>query len=165
MKKLPAVFKEGGTVTAGNSSGITDGAAALVLMSEEKARALGKEPLGFVEGYVSAGVGPRVMGLGPVPAVRKLNQKLGLSAASYDLVELNEAFAAQVIACNKELGFDLERTNVAGSGISLGHPIGATGARIVVTLLHGMKRTGARRGLATLCISGGQGMAVSITRA
>lgn len=164
MKKLPPVFKEGGTVTAANSSGITDGAAALVLMSEEKARALGKEPLAFLEGYVSAGVPPRTMGIGPVPAVKKLNAKLGLAVKDYDLVELNEAFAAQVIACNQELGFDPERLNVAGSGISLGHPIGATGTRIVVTLLHAMKRTGVRRGLATLCISGGQGMAASFVR-
>lgn len=165
MRKLPPVFQEGGTVTAGNSSGITDGAAALVLMSEEKARALGREPLGFVEGYVSVGVPPRTMGIGPVPAVKRLAQRLGLSVTDWDLVELNEAFAAQVIACNRELGIDDARLNVAGSGISLGHPIGATGARIVVTLLHGMRRTGARRGLATLCISGGQGMAVSFVRA
>ncbi len=164
IRKLPPVFKEGGSVTAANSSGITDGAAALVLMSEEKARALGKEPLAFLEGYVSVGVPPRTMGIGPVPAVKKLNAKLGLAVKDYDLVELNEAFAAQVIACQRELGFDMERTNAFGSGISLGHPIGATGARIVVTLLHAMRRTSARRGLATLCISGGQGMAVSFVR-
>jgi acetyl-CoA C-acetyltransferase len=147
-------------VLAGNSSGITDGAAALVVLSEDKAASLGVEPMARIVGYASAGVDPAVMGIGPVPAVRKLLEKTGLSLDDIDLIELNEAFAAQVIACHRELGFDPERLNVNGGAIALGHPIGATGARIVVTLAHEMARRKAKRGIATLCISGGMGLAL-----
>jgi len=162
LGKLPPVFDaDSGTVTAGNSSGITDGAAAVMLMSEEAAAEQGLQPLAVIESWHAAGVGPDVMGLGPVPAVQGLLQRTGHQLADFDLVELNEAFAAQVLACDRELGLDPERLNVEGGSIALGHPIGATGCRIVVTLLHAMARRGARRGLATLCISGGQGLAVS----
>jgi acetyl-CoA C-acetyltransferase len=162
LAKLPAVFREKtGTVTAGNSSGITDGAAALVLMSAERAGRLGIEPLARVVGIASAGVDPRVMGIGVVPAVRRLAERVSLSPTEFDLVEINEAFAAQVLACDRELRLDAERLNVNGGAIALGHPIGATGARIAVTLLHEMKRRRARRGLASLCISGGMGMAAA----
>jgi acetyl-CoA C-acetyltransferase len=160
LEKLPPVFRTDGTVHAGNSSGITDGAAAMVVLSEDKAAELGVEPMARIVGYSSAGVDPTIMGIGPVPAVRKLLDKTGLALSDIDLIELNEAFAAQVIACHRELGFDLERLNVNGGAIALGHPIGATGARIVVTLVHEMRRRGARRGIATLCISGGMGLAL-----
>ncbi len=160
LQKLASVFRKDGTVHAGNSSGITDGAAAVVVLSEEKARNLGLEPMARIVGYASAGVDPAAMGIGPVPAVRKLLGKTGLSLEDIDLIELNEAFAAQVIACHRELGFDLERLNVNGGAIALGHPIGATGARIVVTLVHEMLRRKAKRGMATLCISGGMGLAL-----
>jgi acetyl-CoA C-acetyltransferase len=161
LAKLPPVFRKGGTVHAGNSSGITDGAAALLVASEKRARELGARPLARVAGYATAGVDPAAMGLGPVPAVRRLEEKLGLSVDDYDLVELNEAFASQVLACDRELRFDRARLNVNGGAIALGHPIGATGARIVTTLLHEMRRRRARLGLATLCVSGGLGMAVA----
>jgi acetyl-CoA acetyltransferase family protein len=161
LGKLPPVFREGGGVTAGNSSGITDGAAAFLVLGAERARALGVVPMARVLGVAAAGVDPHIMGIGVVPAVRKLLDRLGLELADFDLVEVNEAFAAQAIACDRELHFDAERTNVNGGAIALGHPIGATGARICVTLLHEMARRGARRGLATLCISGGMGMAVA----
>ena len=162
---LPAVFdRESGTVTAGNSSGITDGAAALLVMSEEGARGRGFEPLAVIEGWESAGVNPKIMGVGPVPAVTRLNERLGRTVRSYDLVELNEAFAAQVLACDRELKFDHDRLNVNGGAIALGHPIGCTGARIATTLLHEMARREANLGLATLCISGGLGLAVSFSR-
>ena len=164
LSKLPPVFKENGTVHAGNSSGITDGAAAVLLMSEEKAKSLGQKPLARLTSYVSVGVEPRYMGIGPVPAIKKLEKKNGIKVSDYDLIELNEAFAAQVIACHKELNFDMNRTNVNGGAIALGHPIGATGARIVVTLLHEMVRRDVKKGLATLCVSGGLGMAVSFER-
>ena len=164
LAKLPPVFRKDGTVHAGNSSGITDGAAALVVLSEEKARELGVEPMARIVGYASGGVDPSIMGIGPVPAIKKLLGKTGLSLADIDLIELNEAFASQVLACHKELDFDLERVNVNGGAISLGHPIGATGTRIVVTLLHEMKKRDARRGLATLCISGGLGLALLVER-
>ncbi len=164
LAKLPPVFRKGGTVHAGNSSGITDGAAALVVASEERARELGARPLARIAGYASAGVDPRFMGIGPVPAIRDLERRLGWTVDSFDLVELNEAFAAQVLACDRELRLDRARLNVNGGAISLGHPIGATGARIVCTLLHEMKRRDARRGLATLCVSGGLGMAVAFER-
>jgi acetyl-CoA C-acetyltransferase len=160
LAKLPPVFRKDGTVHAGNSSGITDGAATVVVLGEDKARDLGVEPMARIVAYASAGVDPAIMGIGPVPAVRKLLAKTGLTLADIDLIELNEAFASQVLACQRELGFDLERVNVNGGAIALGHPIGATGARIVVTLLHEMKKRKARRGLATLCISGGLGLAV-----
>ncbi len=162
MAKLPPVFrKEGGTVHAGNSSGITDGAAALLLMAEPDARALGLEPLALLEDYTIAGVDPAIMGIGPVPATRELLRRTGRKLDDFDLIELNEAFAAQVIACERDLGFDRSRLNVHGGAIALGHPIGATGARIVVTLLHAMRRRRARHGLATLCVSGGLGLAAA----
>ncbi len=160
LAKLPPVFSKTGTITAGNSSGITDGAAALVLASEARVKRAGSKPLARIVDYASAGVDPRVMGLGPVPAVEKLLKKTGHRLADYELVELNEACAAQVLACDHELHFDRERLNVNGGAIALGHPIGCTGARITVTLLHEMLKRRARRGLATLCVSGGMGMAV-----
>ncbi len=162
LGRLRPVFKQdGGSVTAGNSSGITDGGAAVVLLSERRAEALRIRPLARILGVASAGVDPHVMGIGVVPAVRRLLDRIDLGLADFDLIEVNEAFAAQVIACDRELGFDPEKLNVNGGAIALGHPIGATGARISVTLLHELKRRGARRGLATLCISGGMGMAVA----
>jgi acetyl-CoA C-acetyltransferase len=162
LKKLPPAFKPtGGSVTAGNSSGITDGAAAMVLLSRERAAALGVRPMARVLGVAAAGVDPRVMGIGVVPAVKKLLERLSLRLHQFDLLEVNEAFAAQVLACDRELGFDPERLNVNGGAIALGHPIGATGARIVVTLLHEMARRRARLGLATLCVSGGMGFAAA----
>jgi acetyl-CoA C-acetyltransferase len=164
LAKLPPVFKENGTVHAGNSSGITDGAAATLLVAESVAAKEGLEPLAFLEDYDSAGVDPRVMGLGPVPATKKLLERTGRKLEEFDLVELNEAFAAQVLACLKELPIDPKRLNVNGGAIALGHPIGCTGARIAVTLLHAMRRRNAKRGLATLCISGGLGFAASFVR-
>ncbi|MBK7644768.1 MAG: thiolase family protein [Planctomycetes bacterium] len=165
LAKLPPVFDTlKGTVSAGNSSGITDGAAALLVMSETCAQELGYAPLAYVGEATQAGVDPRVMGIGPVPAFRELEQRNGLSARDYELVELNEAFAAQVLACQRELAFPAERLNVNGGSIALGHPIGCTGARIVVTLLHEMRRRQAANGLATLCISGGMGMATAFHR-
>ena len=165
LAKLPPVFdSESGTVHAGNSSGITDGAAALVLASEREAGKAGVEPLARVAAWTSAGVEPERMGVGPVPALRALTERQKLRLADIDLIELNEAFAAQVIACARELPFDLARVNVNGGAIALGHPIGATGARISTTLLHEMKKRGAKRGVATLCVSGGMGMAVLFER-
>jgi acetyl-CoA C-acetyltransferase len=164
MSKLPTAFKQGGTVTAGNASGINDAAAAVLLMSKEKAKQLGLEPLGKIRAYASAGIDPAYMGLGPIPAVRKVLKKAGLSLGEIGLIELNEAFASQAIACIRELKFDLEKTNVNGSGISLGHPIGCTGARLIVSLLHEMGRRKVNLGLATLCIGGGQGMAMVVER-
>jgi len=154
-------------VHAGNSSGVTDGAAALVLATEEearKAREAGVEPLARVAAWTSSGVDPARMGIGPVPAIRALLQKTGLTLADVDLIELNEAFAAQVIACVRDLSLDPARLNVNGGAIALGHPIGATGARIATTLLHEMRRRNAHRGIATLCVSGGMGMAVLFER-
>ncbi len=162
LAKLPPVFRPNGTVHAGNSSGITDGAAALVLMAEDAAKGL--KPMARIVAGSTVGVDPRFMGIGPVPAVRKLESRLGWALNDCDLIEINEAFAAQVIACDRELHFDWSRTNVNGGAIALGHPIGATGARIVVTLLHEMARRSARRGLATLCVSGGLGIAVAFER-
>ena len=160
LRKLPPVFRpKGGTVTAGNSSGITDGAAAVVVLSAERARALGVTPMARITGVAAAGVDPDVMGIGVVPAVRRLLERSGLSLDAFDLVELNEAFAAQVLACDRELHLPAGRLNVNGGAIALGHPIGATGTRLVVTLLHEMARRRVRRGLATLCISGGMGLA------
>jgi acetyl-CoA C-acetyltransferase len=164
LAKLPPVFRTPGTVTAGNSSGICDGAAALVVMAEEAARARGIRPLARVAGWASAGVDPAVMGWGVVPATQKLLARLGWSLPEVDVVEVNEAFAAQVLACDQELKFDWERTNVNGGAIALGHPIGMTGARIIGAVAHELQRRGGRRGLATLCISGGQGMAVALER-
>lgn len=166
LARLPPVFKATeGTVTAGNSSGITDGAAAMVVVAAERAAALGARPLARVLGVASAGVDPRIMGIGVVPAVRRLLESLALRLDQFDLVEVNEAFASQVLACDRELRIDPERLNVNGGAIALGHPIGATGARICVTLLHEMVRRKARRGLAALCISGGMGMAAAFERA
>ncbi len=165
LAKLPPVFSKRGTITAGNSSGITDGAAALVLVSEERAASSPVKPLARVVGYATAGVDPRVMGIGPVPAVQKLLAKSGRTLEDFDLVELNEAFAAQVLACDRDLQFDRDRLNVNGGAIALGHPIGCTGARITVTLLHEMLKRRARRGLATLCVSGGMGMALELESA
>lgn len=164
MSKLPTAFKPGGTVTAGNASGINDAAAAVLLMAKEKAKELNLEPLGTVRSFTSGAVDPAYMGLGPIPAVKKILKKMNLSLNDFGLVELNEAFAAQAIACIRELKFDMEKTNVNGSGISLGHPIGCTGARLIVTLLHEMKRRKVNLGLATLCIGGGQGMAMVVER-
>jgi acetyl-CoA C-acetyltransferase len=164
LAKLPPVFREGGSVTAGNSSGITDGAAAMVLMSRSRADAEGREPLAAIIGMSWAGVPPEIMGIGPVPATQKVLDKTGLSLADIDLIEVNEAFAAQVIACERELKFDRDRLNVNGGGISLGHPIGMSGARIVLTLAYEMRARGVALGLATLCISGGQGLAVVLER-
>jgi acetyl-CoA C-acetyltransferase len=164
LAKLKPVFRDPGTVTAGNSSGICDGAAALVVMAEEAARARGIRPLARVAGWASAGVDPHIMGWGVVPATQKLLAKLGWTLPEVDVVEVNEAFAAQVLACDRELKFDWERTNVDGGAIALGHPIGMTGARLVGAVTHRLQRQGARRGLATLCISGGQGMAIALER-
>ncbi len=164
LRKLPPVFSKDGTVTAGNSSGITDGAAALVLMSEEALKQSGAEAEARLVDYEITGVAPEIMGIGPVPAVRNLLARQRLSLDDVDLVELNEAFAAQVIACDRDLGFDAERLNVNGGAIALGHPIGCTGVRITTSLLHEMKRRGARRGISTLCISGGMGIALMVER-
>jgi acetyl-CoA C-acetyltransferase len=164
MAKLPPVFSKSGTITAANSSGITDGAAAVVLASEKFIQQHNLKPLARIMAATSAGVDPRIMGIGPVPAIRKLEQKHGLKLAGFDLVELNEAFAAQVLACDRELHFDREKLNVNGGAIALGHPIGCTGARITVTLLHEMLKRKARRGLATLCVSGGLGMTLAIEK-
>jgi len=164
LAKLIPVFREGGSVTAGNSAGITDGAAAMVLMSESRALAEGREPLARIAGMSWAGVPPEIMGIGPVPATRKVLEQTGLSLADIDLIEINEAFAAQVIACERELKFDRDRLNLLGGGISLGHPIGMSGARILLSLAYQMRARGAALGLATLCISGGQGLAVVLER-
>ncbi|MGE4159706.1 MAG: acetyl-CoA C-acyltransferase [Planctomycetota bacterium] len=164
LAKLAPVFRDGGSVTAGNSSGITDGAAAMVVMSGKEARRRGLEPLATVKGYAQCGVDPKRMGLGPVPATRGLLEAAGLTMKDIGLVELNEAFAAQVLACERELRIGSERLNVNGGSIALGHPIGCTGARISVSLLHEMRRRGTRFGVATLCISGGQGLSVLFER-
>ena len=162
MAKLAPVFSKTGTITAGNSSGITDGAAAVVVASEKFVQQNNLKPLARILAATSAGVDPRLMGIGPVPAIRKMEQKHGLALSDFDLVELNEAFAAQVLACDRELHFDREKLNVNGGAIALGHPIGCTGTRITVTLLHEMLKRKARRGLATLCVSGGMGMALAL---
>jgi len=167
LRKLPPVFdRQTGTVTAGNSSGITDGAAAVVVLDEAtlKAKSGGVEPVARIVDYEIAGVAPEVMGIGPVPAVRALLARQQLTLADIDLVELNEAFAAQVIACDRELNFDAARLNVNGGAIALGHPIGCTGVRIATTLMHEMQKRDARRGLATLCVSGGLGLALLVER-
>ena len=164
LAALKPAFREGGTVTAGNSSGINDGAAALVIASEEKARELAAEPLGEFVGSAVAGVDPRVMGIGPVPAVRKLLARAGVDVAQLDLVELNEAFASQSLAVIRELGLDPEKVNVNGGAIAIGHPLGMSGARLVVTLLHELGRRGGRYGLATLCVGVGQGQAALFER-
>ena len=164
LTKLKPAFKPDGTVTAGNASGINDGAAALVVMAESKAKALGLKPLARIRSYASAGVDPALMGLGPVPATRKALEKAKLTLSDIGLVEANEAFAAQFLGVGKELGFDLGRVNVNGGAIALGHPIGASGARILVTLLYAMQAKDVALGLVTLCIGGGQGTAVIVER-
>lgn len=164
LRKLAPVFSKDGTVTAGNSSGITDGASAVVLMSEEMLKESGAEVQARIVDYEITGVAPEIMGIGPVPAVRALLLRQKLSLDEIDLIELNEAFAAQVIACDRDLGFDAERLNVNGGAIALGHPIGCTGVRITTTLLHEMLKRKARRGLATLCVSGGMGLALLVER-
>lgn len=162
LGKLKPAFKKDGTVTAGNASGINDGAAAVVLMSEEKAKELGVTPLATIVSYGTAGVDPKVMGLGPIPATRKALERAALEITDIDLIEANEAFAAQSLAVVKDLNLNREITNVNGGAIALGHPIGCSGTRIVVTLLHEMKRRNSKRGLATLCIGGGQGAALIV---
>jgi 3-oxoadipyl-CoA thiolase len=164
LATLKPAFRAGGSVTAGNSSGINDGAAALVVASEEKAQELGVEPLGRFLGSAVAGVDPRVMGIGPVPAVRKLLDRAGVGVQELDLVELNEAFASQSLVVVRELGLDEEKVNVNGGAIALGHPLGMTGARLVVSLLHELRRRGGRYGLATLCVGVGQGQAALFGR-
>jgi acetyl-CoA C-acetyltransferase len=168
LRKLPLVFEpvdgHPSIITAGSSSGITDGGAAVVLAGAEEAERRGVRPMARILGWTTTGVDPRIMGIGPVPAIRKLLDRLGLTIADFDLVELNEAFAPQVLAVLRDVPIDRARLNVNGGAIALGHPIGCTGARILVTLLHEMARRGARRGLATLCVSGGLGMALAVER-
>jgi 3-oxoadipyl-CoA thiolase len=164
LAALKPAFRESGTVTAGNSSGLNDGAAALVIASEERARDLGIEPLGAFVGSAVAGVDPRVMGIGPVPAVQKMLGRAGVEVGALDLVELNEAFASQSLVVIRELGLDPEKVNVNGGAIALGHPLGMSGARLVVTLLHELRRRGGRYGLATLCVGVGQGQAALFER-
>ena len=164
LAKLPPVFYKDGSVTAGNSSGITDGAAALVVLSEDGLKRAGVKPQARIVDYEIAGVAPEIMGIGPVPAVRALLARQSLTLDQVDLIELNEAFAAQVIACDRELGFDPGRLNVNGGAIALGHPIGCTGARITTTLVHEMEKREAKLGLATLCVSGGMGLALLLER-
>ena len=164
LSKLKPAFKPDGSVTAGNASGINDGAAIIVVMSEKKAKELGIEVMAYIRGYASSGVDPAIMGIGPVRASRKALEKAGWSPSDLDLIEANEAFAAQAVAVNREMGWDLSKVNVNGGAIALGHPIGASGARILTTLLHEMKKRGANKGLATLCIGGGQGTALAVQR-
>ena len=164
LAKLRPAFKKDGTVTAGNSSGINDGAAALVLMSETRAKELGLKPLAYIRSYASGGVDPSIMGMGPVPATRLALQKAALQLSDIDLIEANEAFAAQFLGVGRELNFDMDKTNIHGGAIALGHPIGASGARILVTLLYSMLHHDKQLGLATLCIGGGQGTAVILER-
>jgi acetyl-CoA C-acetyltransferase len=164
LAKLPPVFSKDGTVTAGNSSGITDGAAAIMVLSEEAIKEFGTAPQARIVDYEITGVAPEIMGIGPVPAITALLKRQQLTLDSIDLIELNEAFAAQVIACDRELKFDNTRLNVNGGAIALGHPIGATGVRITTTLLHEMDRRSAKLGLATLCVSGGMGLALLVER-
>lgn len=165
MGKLAPVFSESGTITAGNSSGITDGAAAVVIANEQFVKKNNLKPLARIVAVTSAGVDPRIMGIGPVPALKKMEQKYQLKLDNFDLIELNEAFAAQVLACDRELHFDRGKLNVNGGAIALGHPIGCTGTRITVTLLHEMLRRKARLSVATLCVSGGMGMALALENA
>ena len=164
MARLPPVFRKNGSVHAGNSSGVTDGAASMLVASEAAVREHGLKPMARIVGYAQAGVDPKIMGIGPVPATQKLLAQTGVSLDQVDLIELNEAFAAQVIACDRELHLDPEKLNVHGGAISLGHPIGATGARITTTLLHALQTREKRYGLATLCVSGGMGFALLVER-
>ena len=164
LAKLKPAFKPDGTVTAGNASGINDGAAILVVMAEEKAARLGLKPLASIRAYASSGVDPAIMGIGPVRASQKALAKAGWTVADLELIEANEAFAAQAVAVNREMGWDPSKVNVNGGAIALGHPIGASGARILTTLLHEMQKRDLKRGLATLCIGGGQGSAIVVER-
>jgi acetyl-CoA C-acetyltransferase len=164
LARLRPAFDKEGTVTAGNASGVNDGAAAVLVMSESKAKALGLTPLARVVAFASAGVDPAIMGTGPIPASTKCLEKAGWTVADLDLIEANEAFAAQALSVNQEMGWDQEKVNVNGGAISIGHPIGASGARVLVTLLHEMQRRDAKKGLATLCIGGGQGVALAVAR-
>ena len=164
MAKLRPAFTKDGTVTAGNASGINDGAAAVVLMSAEEAEKRGVKPLAKIKSWATAGVDPAIMGTGPIPASRKALEKAGWQVADLDLIESNEAFAAQSLAVAKDLGFDMDKVNVNGGAIALGHPIGASGARVLVTLLHEMEKRDAKKGLATLCIGGGMGVAMCLER-
>jgi acetyl-CoA C-acetyltransferase len=164
LAKLRPAFDKEGTVTAGNASGINDGAAAVVVTTEEKARSLGLTPMARIVAFASAGVDPAIMGTGPIPASTKCLERAGWRIADLDLVEANEAFAAQALSVNQEMGWDTEKVNVNGGAIALGHPIGASGARVLVTLLHEMRRRDAKKGLATLCIGGGQGVAMAVER-
>ena len=164
MQKLKPAFSKDGTVTAGNASGINDGAAALVLMSEAEAKKRGLKPLATIKSWATSGVDPAIMGTGPIPASRKALEKAGWKIGDLDLVEANEAFAAQAISVNKELGWDTEKVNVNGGAIAIGHPIGASGARVLTSLLHEMQRRDAKKGLATLCIGGGMGIALCVER-
>ncbi|MGB9662232.1 MAG: acetyl-CoA C-acyltransferase, partial [Moorellaceae bacterium] len=164
LSKLKPAFKEGGTVTAGNASGINDAAAALVVASVRKARSLGIKPVAIIRGWGATGVDPSIMGIGPVEASRKALRRAGLSIADIDLFEVNEAFAAQALAVIRELELDINKTNVNGGAIALGHPIGASGARILVTLLHEMQKRNCRYGLAALCIGGGMGVATVVEK-
>jgi 3-oxoadipyl-CoA thiolase len=164
LARLKPAFREGGTVTAGNSSGINDGASAVLVVESDRARALGLQPMARVVATAVAGVDPALMGLGPIPATRKVLERAGLNVADLDLIELNEAFASQSIACIRELGFDPQKVNVDGGAIALGHPLGASGGRLVTTLVHSLRRTGGRYGLATMCIGVGQGIAMVVER-
>jgi acetyl-CoA C-acetyltransferase len=164
MGKMKPAFKKDGSVTAGNASGINDGAASVLLMTAEKAKELGLEPLAVIKGFSSGALDPAYMGLGPVPAIRKLMKRTGMDVNSIDMIELNEAFAAQALGCMIELGMDTEKPNQFGSGISIGHPIGCTGARQMVTLIHGMKRNNWNTGLVSMCIGGGMGMAMVVDK-
>lgn len=164
ISKLRPAFKEGGIVTAANSSGINDGAAAIIVMSEEKAKELGITPMGTWIGGELAGVEPRIMGVGPVASTRKVMKKTGYQISDFDLIEANEAFAAQSVAVGQDLGFDMDKLNVNGGAIALGHPVGASGCRILVTLLHEMAKRDAKKGLATLCVGGGMGCSAIVTR-
>ncbi len=165
MRKLRPAFNKEGTVTAGNASGINDGAAALIVMSGAEATKRGIKPLARIASFATAGVDPAIMGTGPIPASRKALERAGWKIGDLDLIEANEAFAAQALAVNKDLGWDVSKVNVNGGAIALGHPIGASGARILVTLLHEMQRRNARKGLATLCVGGGMGVAMCVERA
>jgi acetyl-CoA C-acetyltransferase len=164
LAKLPPAFKKGGTVTAGNSSGLNDAAAVTVLMSRERAKEMGLKPLAKILSYAIVGVDPSYMGIGPVPATRKVLNRAGLSLKDIQLIEINEAFAAQYLSCERELGLNREIVNVNGSGIALGHPVGATGCRLVVTLIHEMAKRDLHLGLATLCVGGGLGFAMVLER-
>ena len=164
LAKLRAAFKKDGTVTAGNASGINDGAAALIVMSAEKAKALDLKPLVTIKSYANAGISPEIMGCGPIPATKKALEKANMTIADLDLIEANEAFAVQALSVSRELGLDPEKTNVNGGAIALGHPIGASGARVLVTLIHEMEKQDAKTGLATLCIGGGQGTSMIVER-